>query len=183
MSEAARVTSVEAVQRFYAAVRVFQDEAEAALLTMDQQLAKVLSWYDYDGPHYWKEQVRRSFDEVARARVAYETCRMRVVADHRPSCYEEKEALHAAKRRLEYCQDQVDVVAKWANRLHRVIDEFRAHSGRFQQHLQTDMEKTANLLARTVTSLESYLGHSLQSEGSPAPPAEPNEVTKSQPKD
>ncbi len=66
MSEAARVTSVEAVQRFYAAVRVFQDEAEAAVLTIDQQVAKVLAWYDYDVPHYWKEQVRRSFDEISR---------------------------------------------------------------------------------------------------------------------
>lgn len=185
MSEAARVTSVEAVDRFYAAVRVFQDEAETALLTIDQQLAKVLSWYDYDCPHYWKEAVRRSFDEISRARVTYETCRMRTVADHRPTCYEEKLALEAAKRRQQYCQDQVEVVARWANRLHRVIDEFRAHSGRFQQYLQNDVEKTANLLARSITSLENYLGQSLQSEGSPGPvPApEPVEAPKPKPKD
>ncbi len=102
----------------------------------------------------------------SRARVAYETCRMRTVADHRPSCYEEKLALEAAKRRLQYCQDQVEVVARWAGKLHRVIDEFRAHSGRFQQYLQGDVEKTAALLARSITSLENYLGHSLPSEGS-----------------
>ena len=58
MSDAARVTSVEAVQQFYAAVRVFQGEAENALLMLDQQVAKVLAWYDYDAPHFWKEQVR-----------------------------------------------------------------------------------------------------------------------------
>lgn len=183
MSEAARVTNVEAVERFYAAVKVFQDEAETALLTIDQQVAKVLAWYDYDGPHYWKEQVRRSFDLVNRARVAYETCRMRTVADHRPSCYEEKLALEAAKRRQEYCQDQVEVVARWAGKLHRVIGEFRAHSGRFQQYLQNDVEKTASLLARTITSLESYLGQSLQGGGNsnPAPATEPPEAPK--PKD
>lgn len=177
MSEGARVSSVEAVARFYAAVRVFQDEAEHALLTLDQQVAKVLAWYDYDFPHYWKEQVRKSFDEVARARAAYETCRMRTVAGHRSTCYEEKEALAAAKRRLEYVQDKVEVVARWAGRLHKVIDEFRAQSGRFRQYVEGDVEKSALLLQRMLTSLESYLGRGINAEGSAAVPttSEPDE--------
>ncbi len=172
MSEGAKVSSVEAVAKFYSAVRVFQDEADGALLALDQQLAKILAWYDYDVPHYWKEQVRRSFDEVARARAAYDTCRMRTVAGHRPSCYEEKEALAAAKRRLEYAQEKVEVAARWAGRLHKVIDEFRAQSGRFRQYVEVDMEKTASLLGRTVSSLESYLGHSINIEGE-TPPSQP----------
>jgi hypothetical protein len=184
MSDGARVSSVEAVQQFYAAVRVFQDEAQSALLALDQQVAKVLAWYDYDVPHYWKEQVRRSFDEVARARAAYDTCRMRTVAGHRPSCYEEKQALAAAKRRLEYVQDKVEVVARWAVRLHRVIDEFRAQSGRFKQYVEGDVEKTAALLGRTVASLETYLGHAIDSEGAPNPltTSEPEAAWPSQPK-
>lgn len=175
MSDAARVTSVEAVQRFYSAVRVFQDEADGALLALDQQLAKVLAYYDYDLPHYWKEQVRRAFDEVARARSAYETCKMRTVAGHRPSCDEEQAALTAAKRRLEYCQEKVEVVGRWAVKLHRVVDEFRAQTGRFRKFVEGDVEKTAALLARTVASLESYLGRSIQSEEVSEPSAKPTE--------
>lgn len=184
MSEGARVSSVEAVARFYAAVRVFQDEAEHGLLTLDQQVAKVLAWYDYDIPHYWKEQVRKSFDEVARARAAYDTCRMRTVAGHRPTCYEEKEALAAAKRRLEYVQDKVEVVARWAGRLHKVIDEFRAQSGRFRQYVEGDVEQTALLLKRMLASLESYVGHSINTEDAPAVPTslEPDEPAPSNPK-
>lgn len=174
MNESAKVTSVEAVSRFHAAVRVFQDEAENALLALDQQLAKVLARYDYDLPHYWKEQVRRSFDEVDRARAAYETCKMRTVAGHRPSCYEEKQALAKAKRQLEYSQHQVEAVGRWAVKLHRVIDEFRAQTGRFRQYLETDVEKTAVLLERTVGSLENYIGRNLSSEQSPQS-AEPSE--------
>ncbi len=181
MSDAARVSSVEAVQRFYRAVRVFQDEAENALLALDQQVSKVLAWYDYDAPHYWKEQVRKSFDDVARARAAYETCRMRTVADHRPSCYEEKEALAAAKRRQEYAREKVEAVGRWSVRLHRVIDEFRAQSGRFKQYLDGDVEKTAALLERTLASLESYLGHSLSPED-PAGPAPAPEAPTDEPK-
>ncbi len=172
MSDSARVTSVEAVQEFYAAIRVFQDAAESALLTLDQQVAKVLAWYDYDAPHYWKEQVRRSFDQVARARTAYETCRMKTVGNHRPSCYEEKEALAAAKRRVEYVREQVEVVGRWAGRLHREIDEFRAQSGRFKQFIEGDVEQTAALLGRMLASLESYLGHGLSTEET-APSPEP----------
>ena len=181
MSDAARVSSVEAVERFYKAVRVFQDEAENALLGLDQQVSKVLAWYDYDAPHYWKEQVRRSYDEVARARAAYDTCRMRTVADHRPSCYEEKEDLAAAKRRQEYAHEKVKLVGRWAVRLHRVIDEFRAQSGRFKLCLDRDVEKTAALLERTLASLESYLGHSISSEEPANPAAAPEPQADEQP--
>lgn len=185
MSDDARVSSVEAVQRFHGAVRVFQDEADSALLALDQQVAKVLAWYDYDAPHYWKEQVRRSFDEVARARAAYDTCRMRTVAGHRSSCYEEKEALAAAKRRLEYVQEKVEVVGRWAVRLHQVVDEFRAQSGRFKQYLEGDVEKMAALLGRTVASLESYLGHGIPTEGTtnPLSTSEPPSQPQSKPED
>ena len=170
-------------------MRVFQDEAENALLALDQQVSKVLAWYDYDAPHYWKEQVRKSFDDVARARAAYETCRMRTVAGHRPSCYEEKEALAAAKRRQEYAHEQVEVVGRWSVRLHRVIDEFRAQSGRFKLYLDSDVEKTAALLERTLASLESYMGQSISSEepAGPAPdsrtPADEKPKPKPKPED
>ncbi len=175
MSDAAKVTSVEAVEQFSAALRIFQNEAESALMALDQQVAKVLAWYEYDVPHYWKEQVRRSFDEVSRTRTALDTCRMRTVAGHRPACYEEKEAFAAAKRRLELTQEKVEHVRRWAVRLRQVIDEFRAQSGRFKLYLETDVEKTAALLSRTVTTLEAYLGRSLQSEETPAlpPPTDP----------
>jgi hypothetical protein len=185
MSDAARVSSVEAVQQFYAAIRVFQGEADAALLILDQQVAKVLAWYDYDAPHYWKEQVRRSFDEVARARAAYDTCRMRTVAGHRPTCHEEKEALAAAKRRLEYAQEKVEIVGRWAGRLHQVIDEFRGQSGRFRQYIEGDVEQTAALLGRTVKSLESYLSQGIATEGTanPLPPSEHGEAPQPKPED
>ncbi len=187
MSDAARVSSVEAVERFYRAVRVFQGEAENALLALDQQVSKVLAWYDYDAPHYWKEQVRRSYDEVARARTAYDTCRMRTVADHRPSCYEEKEALAAAKGRQEYAREKIEAVGRWSVRLHRVIDEFRAQSGRLKLYLDSDVEKTAALLERTLASLESYLGHGINAEepagSASAPEPEAAEQPKPKPKE
>lgn len=175
MNDAARVTSVEAIQRFYSAVRVFQDEADGALLSLDQQLAKALAWFDYDIPHYWKEQVRRAFDEVARARTTYETCKMRTVAGRRPACDEERVALAAAKRRLEFCQEKVEVVGRCAVNLHRVVGEFRAQTGRFRQFVEGDVEKTAALLSRTVASLESYLGRSLQPEEAKEASPEPKE--------
>lgn len=167
MSDPAKVTSVEAISKFYAAVRVFQDDAQGALLALDQQVAKTLAYYDYDLPHYWKGQVRKCYDEVSRARTAYETCRMRTVAGRRPLCHEEKEALALAERRVEFAQHQVEVAAKWSNRLHRVIDEFRAQSGRFQQILENDVEKTAMLLERTLNALDAYLSQQISSE----PPA------------
>src|SRR5215831_18151435 len=96
----ARVTSIDAVVAFRAALRTFQDQATQALLSLDEQAQGALQWLEHDAPAYWRGQIRRCYDEVARTRTALETCRMRAVGDHRPACLEEQEAYRSAQRRL-----------------------------------------------------------------------------------
>jgi hypothetical protein len=166
VSQSAQVRSVEAIARFWAALKVFQDEALGAVGQLEQQTGRALMWFDQEAPAAWKRHVRASHDLLGEARARLETCRNRTVAGHRPYCYEERLAVEAARRRLREAQEKVETVHQWGLRMHRDTDEFRGRVGRLKRYLEGDLERTSALLERTLAALEQYLSR-------PAGPAEP----------
>ncbi len=103
-------------------------------------------------------QLKRAFDKVAETRTALTTCQMRTVAGRRPSCIEEKQAHDAAKRRLEFCQEQIERVKRWGVKLRHDADELRGRLAGCQRLAESDITKSMALLANIVESLERYAG-------------------------
>lgn len=157
MSDSAHVASFEAVARFTAALRQFHEEASNVLLGLDQQIGRALHWLDHEQPAYWRQQIRKEYDEVARTRTAWENCMMRVVAGDRPSCIEEERAHRAAKRKLEAALAKPDEIRRWAIKVHQEVDEYRGRIGRLRHALESTVPKTIALLERTQGSLLSYI--------------------------
>jgi hypothetical protein len=173
MADAAHVTSTEAIARFEAALKRFDDDASRALLDLDQQIKRALEWLDHDAPAYWRQQIRKSFDEVARTRTAWENCQMRAVAGDRPSCLEEEKAHRAAKRRLEVATEKPEEVRRWAIKVHREVDEYRGKIGRLRHCLEGHVPRTIALLDRTRASLEAYAEHQAETDSPSGPGAKP----------
>ena len=152
----ANVRNIEAIHDFRAALIVFIDDASSALQLIGMELSQTAEWIEHDRPQYWKHQVRRAFDRVAETRTAYESCRMRTVAGHRPSCIEERQAYEAAKRRVQHCQEQIEVIKRWANKLQQESDEFIGRLARLQSMLEVDLPQAVAMLEKTTRILESY---------------------------
>ncbi|MDQ3331180.1 MAG: hypothetical protein M3552_11080 [Planctomycetota bacterium] len=159
MSDSAHVASLEAVARFTTALRQFDDEATSVLLALDQQIQRALHWLDHEQPAYWRQQIRRQYDEVARTRTAWENCMLRTVAGDRPTCLEEEQAHRAAKKRLEAALAKPDQIRRWAIKVHQEVDEYRGRIGRLRHSLEAGVPRTIGLLERTQASLESYVEH------------------------
>jgi hypothetical protein len=170
----ARVTSFEALVDFRAATATFLERAQAGVGSLRHETQRTLLWLEQEQPRYWAEEVRRSFDRVAAARTAYETCRLRTVAGHRSACIEEQQALRKAKHRLEYCQSQQDVVRQWGQRARDQADEFFGKLGPLERMLDHDLPLLIGELARRIQSLEAYVATHEPTEGELAPgPADP----------
>ncbi len=152
----ANVRDIDAIRAFRAALIIFAEDAETAIQLMLMEAQKTLGWIDHDAPFYWKTQTRKAYDQVASSRVSYENCRMRTVAGHRSTCIEEKQAFEKAKRRLQHCLDQTELVRKWANTLRHETDEFRGRLAGLQKLLSADIPKAIALLEKTTSLLESY---------------------------
>lgn len=158
MSGNVQVTSIEAVKDFAPALANMQEELKAVISSLQIEMQRAISWVEQDRPRYWQTQVKRAFDKVAETRTALTTCQMRTVAGRHPSCIEEKVAHANAKRRLEFCQDQINVVKKWAVKIHHEADELRGRMAGVQRLAESDITKSLALLANIVESLERYAG-------------------------
>ena len=157
MSNSAHVASFEAVARFTAALRQFHDEASAVLLGLDQQIERALHWLDHEQPAYWRQQIRKQYDDVARTRTTWENCMLRTVAGDRPSCIEEEKAHRTAKRKLEAALAKPDEIRRWAIKVHQEVNEYRGRIGKLRHALESSVPKTIALLERTQGSLLSYI--------------------------
>ena len=158
MSGNVQVTSIEAVKDFAPTLAYMQEELKGVLSSLQIEMQRAISWIEQDRPRYWQTQLKRAFDKVAETRTALTTCQMRTVAGRHPSCIEEKVAHSNAKRRLEFCQDQIDVVKRWAVKIHHEADELRGRLAGVQRLAESDIAKSLALLGNIVESLERYAG-------------------------
>jgi hypothetical protein len=173
----ARVQSSEVLATFRGGVIAFRERAQAALGSLRQETQRTLRWLEQEQPQYWQHQQRVGYDRVASARVAYETCRMRTVAGHRSACIEEQVALRRAKARLEYVQQQMEVVRRWSHQAGDQANEFFGKMNPLERMLEDDVVQMIASLERMILSIEAYAERTPEerprTEGDPPTAAEP----------
>lgn len=152
----AHVTSISAVREFRAALVQFADEAASALDSMAAQIHRALDWVEHEQPPYWQQQIKLAFDEVAETRMRLDTCLLRTVAGHRPSCIEEKQDHRRAKQRLAYCQQMVPKVKAWSVKFRHETDEYRGRIGNLTHMIEVELPRMIAIIENTVTALEQY---------------------------
>lgn len=173
MSDNARVTSIDAVVEFRGALRTFEENAAQAILTLDEQCRRGLDWLDHDAPAYWRQEVKRCSDLVARTRSELETCRLRTVSGQRSACLEQEQAYRAAKVKLQQAEEKIEVVRKWANRIRRELDDYRGRTMGLRMALERDLPRTLGLLDRTISALDAYVEQTRTDDAGTAEAASP----------
>jgi hypothetical protein len=156
MTTPAHVTSIEALHAFRGALIRFADEATSAVDSLRQEVLRTMEWIEHDRPGYWKQQVKRNFDVVAQARTQLEIAQLRTYEGQGPACIEERKRLSHAKDRLQFAQDQIQVVRHWTIKLQRESDDFRGRTGHLEGILKRDFPMAIGKLQRMVESLDRY---------------------------
>ena len=167
----ANVHSLDAMRAFRVHLLEFAGVANDVAAALQQQTQSFLDWLEHDRPIFWKQYMLRSFDVIAQARADFEKCKMRTVGDHRPTCYEEKLALEAAKQRLQMAQEKVEAVTRWCSFVRHEIDEFDGRRGSLQRYVESDFAKTIATLERMILAIEAYAEIESTAEEPVAPPA------------
>jgi len=153
----ANVKSIEAIRSFRVALIKFAEKVTDAVESMKDQVFHAVSWVELEQPRHWHQQELTAYDRVSEARIQLDVSKMRKeTADFRPSLIEEKQALQAAKRRLEYCRQKVQLVKAAAYKVRHEADEFQGRLGQVERLLETDLPNMIALLERMVSSLEAY---------------------------
>ena len=152
----ANIRSIPVIRDVKIALMKFVDEGRGAVEIMTQEMLKAIDWVENDRPAYWDAQLKKAFDLVTSTRVALNACQTRKVAGRQPSCIEEKQAHDKAKRRLQFCSEQRELVKKWAVKIRHESDEFRGRLAGLSRAIDGDFTKAVATLESMARALESY---------------------------
>lgn len=157
MGRLAKVTSIDVVEQFAAALNCFGEDSKTALDGVDMEVRRALNWIQREQKDYWTQRVRRGWDEVNIARKELERKMMFYPGDDRPSCHDERLALEAAKRRLRLAQEKIEAVKRWSHRADREVNEYIGAIQQLRRWMEFDLPQGLADLGRMARALEDYV--------------------------
>lgn len=156
--DAARVTSLESLERFRAGLLEFIDDARNALSEADSEVSRLQVWLDGEQKIHWQQELRRRSEQVARAKSELYRKQVTVSSkDRPPSAIDEKKALRRAEERLAEAEQKLRRIRHWSIHLGQESNRYRAAVASLAATLDRDLPASAALLKRAILALEAYL--------------------------
>jgi hypothetical protein len=156
MSTPANVQSVEAIDAVRNALATFVAQIADALTELEAEMRRTKEWLEHDRPRFWRHQVKLATDQAHEAQQALHRCLMFPIADERPSCYEEREALKAAKARLHYCQEKEERIRHWQKSVQHELFEYQGRISQLVRLVEVEAPQAIGVLHKIVRHLEEY---------------------------
>src|SRR5205085_1394999 len=170
MRTPARVTSVDALGDFHAALNAFRAEALDALTALDLEVRRSFDWLA-DQRRFWQKTVRECQDAVTRARAELAQKQMTLPGMRQPDTTREEENLWLAKRRLQAAEEKLELTRRWEPKLQRAVDEYAGPVRHLANVVESDLPKAAALMQKLIASLEAYLAQAPPAAGGSAAPS------------
>jgi hypothetical protein len=168
MAQAARVTSLEALETFKALMCKFGTEAGNALCGIELQIRRAFEWLE-DQQKFWQREVRRREELVSRAKNDLIQRQYRADGGRGPGTTEQEKALEEALEMLQQARDKVENCKHWTRALPREVIECQGPSRQLTGMLEADLKHAVALLDRKIKTLEAYVAIAAPSTAATAP--------------
>lgn len=152
MSEGARITSVEAIRPFRAAILVFCREIAGVLSSAEAEIAKTIDWLQRDRVSYWRAEVQRRGEMLARAKSDLYRAQIQ-----KKSLVDEKKAIGRAKEALRDAEERLESSRRWAVRLEHDRALYAGAVQGLHVAASIDLPKAASILELMSRSLDDYI--------------------------
>jgi hypothetical protein len=173
MDGPAYVNSIAAIQDFRNALAQYAHESRQGITAMEIEIRRAFDWIAVDRAEFWRTEIRRSMEAVARAKNELHNARtFKSMNDHVPSCIDERKAVERAEQRLKRAEQKAEAVRKWTRSLQHELNEYVGRIAQFTAVLEIDVPQAMAVLDRVLTALADYV-----SSKAPRPMAEPFSAT------
>jgi len=191
MADQVRVDDLDVFRVFRGAVMKFAQTASQALMNVDAQAARTLTWLETEQTAYWQGQLRKRTEAVSRAAEAVRQKKIfRDASGRIPSAVEEEKHLAKCKAAVLEAQEKILAVRKAVPRLQKEIEAYRGGVSALGGTLTAEIPKAVALLDALAGRMEEYI--QLAAPGEPAgagagmqgdaftapPPAETGEMAR-----
>jgi hypothetical protein len=153
----AKVSSLDGIRDFRAALIEFKELAVLALGEAEADLQRTLTWLKSDREHHWAGIIKKCQNEVQQAKSDLFRKQLQGREGERPSCIDEKKALEAAERRLLDAQHRLEATKRWQRLLDRELTMYKGQVQQFARALEGDLPKAVTTLDKMLDSLDKYV--------------------------
>jgi hypothetical protein len=170
MSQFARVTSIDALREFRAALIEFADTGRSALGEALSEVQRTVWWIQNEMRDHWQRELKQRSNKLAEARTDLARAQMQQRSD-----VTERKAVQAAVRRVEEAEEKLRQIKKWSTEMERQQMLFRGQCSQLSGSLDGELPKTIAWMERMIDSLQQYV--SLQAPLTEPPPGISEVVT------
>ena len=168
MATHAKVTSIDALERFRAALIVFLNKAHSALDQTSDEVRRTRSWIQHDQRTHWESEARRRARALAQAEQELMSARMTKALDNFSA---QQLAVNKARHALEEAAEKVRKVKLWIRDFDGTVEPMAKGLNSLRGYLDHDLPRGIAYLAEAQKIMESYT--EAQRTGPGEPPAEP----------
>lgn len=181
MSNAARVTSVEAVREFRESLNVFCDDVRQALSAVEMESRRIVDWIAREQLGYWTRMIRVCQEELTQAKQDLFRRQLMKVGGEEPDVSEQRDAVRRAKARLEHAEEKAEKCRKWERALERPIEEYRSVAMQLSGLVEGDPPRIVTVLDRILGTIDAYLTSPVAESRTPQAVARPATETPAHP--
>jgi hypothetical protein len=156
MDGAARITSIDALSEFRAALIKFKSEAAAALIETESELQRTLLWLRHDQTAYWQRQARARQELLTRAKT--DLYRKQVAQDREVRIgVDQKKAVEKAKRDLAQAEEKIEAVRRWIRTLDKEMVLYRGECQGLAAMIEGGVPEIVKRMDGMMDALRAYL--------------------------
>ncbi len=153
MAEQAKVTSLDALERFRADLIVFITTAHRCVDEAGDEVRRTRGWLQGEQRMHWEGEARRRKRVLDQAEADLYSARLSGLKDR---TIVQEEAVRKAKRAMTEAEDKLRVLKKWNRDFDNLADPLVKRLEGMRYFLDHDMPKALTYLVQAQTTLEAY---------------------------
>jgi uncharacterized protein YlxW (UPF0749 family) len=155
MAEQAKITSVEAIELFRAALILFSGQARATLEEVSSEVLRAKLWLENDQRRFLEKELRIHVKKLEAAR--QELFNSRLSNFQEPTALQQM-AVHRTQRIVREAEEKLARLKKWDREIENRSDPLVKQVDQFHNFLTAEMPKAIAYLAQVVRQLDAYAG-------------------------
>jgi hypothetical protein len=148
----ARVTSIDALREFRAALVEFCETGRSALGEAVSDVQRTSWWIEHDMREHWRRELKARQNKLAEAKTDLARAQLQQKSD-----VIERKAVVAATRRVEEAEEKLRAIKRWVVAMEREKMLFRGQCAQMSASLDGELPKTIAWMERMIDSLQQYV--------------------------
>jgi len=153
MADRARITSLESLDEFRAALIVYLDKAGRALDEISDEVKRTRIWLEQDRLPFWKSELHKRQKLLEMKQQELFSARIGGLSDPSPI---HRAAVRRAKDAVEAAEAKIRNVRRWTREYDHTVEPPARHVEHLRHLLKVDMAKALQFLNETMKALAEY---------------------------